>query len=60
MVSELLRTARLAAAPTFDFFARYGVAAIHYWIICLFLGVGQSRLETRLSRHVAVRWQPIS
>ncbi|MFE9789985.1 amino acid ABC transporter permease [Nocardia salmonicida] len=55
LVTELLRTAQLAAAPTFDFFALYGVAALYYWVICLILGFGQSRLETRLSRHVAVR-----
>jgi cystine transport system permease protein len=53
LVTELLRVAQLAAAPTFDFFALYGVAAIYYWVICLFLGFGQTRLETRLSRHVA-------
>ncbi|MFI7531106.1 amino acid ABC transporter permease [Nocardia salmonicida] len=55
LVTELLRTAQLAAAPTFDFFALYGVAALYYWVICLILGFGQTRLETRLSRHVAVR-----
>ncbi|MCU1644448.1 MULTISPECIES: amino acid ABC transporter permease [unclassified Nocardia] len=53
LVTELLRTAQLAAAPTFDFFALYGVAALYYWVICLFLGFGQTRLETRLARHVA-------
>ncbi|MFD0362355.1 amino acid ABC transporter permease [Nocardia sp. GCM10030253] len=53
LVTELLRTAQIAAAPTFDFFALYGVAALYYWVICLFLGFGQTRLETRLSRHVA-------
>ncbi|WP_433714820.1 amino acid ABC transporter permease [Nocardia sp. CA-084685] len=53
LVTELLRTAQLAAAPTFDFFALYGVAALYYWVICLILGFGQTRLETRLSRHVA-------
>lgn len=53
LVTELLRTAQLAAAPTFDFFALYGVAAVYYWVICLILGVGQTRLETRLARHVA-------
>ncbi|MFC9896065.1 amino acid ABC transporter permease [Nocardia sp. NPDC127579] len=52
-VTELFRTAQVAAAPTFDFFALYGVAAIYYWVICLVLGFGQTRLETRLSRHVA-------
>ncbi|MFE9579631.1 amino acid ABC transporter permease [Nocardia sp. NPDC006044] len=53
LVTELLRVAQLAAAPTFDFFALYGVAAIYYWVICLILGFGQTRLETRLARHVA-------
>ncbi|WP_433679413.1 amino acid ABC transporter permease [Nocardia sp. CA-119907] len=53
LVTELLRTAQLAAAPTFDFFALYGVAALYYWVICLVLGFGQTRLESRLSRHVA-------
>ncbi|WP_280276139.1 amino acid ABC transporter permease [Nocardia wallacei] len=53
LVTELLRTAQLAAAPTFDFFALYGVAAVYYWVICLILGFAQTRLETRLARHVA-------
>ncbi|WP_330181874.1 amino acid ABC transporter permease [Nocardia sp. NBC_01503] len=53
LVTELLRTAQLAAAPTFDFFALYGVAALYYWVICLILGFGQTRLETRLARHIA-------
>ena len=53
LVTELLRVAQLAAAPTFDFFALYGVAAIYYWVICLVLGFAQTRLETRLARHVA-------
>ena len=34
LVTELLRVAQLAAAPTFDFFALYGVAAVYYWVIC--------------------------
>ncbi|WP_067546022.1 amino acid ABC transporter permease [Nocardia crassostreae] len=53
LVTELLRTAQNAAAPTFEFFTLYGVAAIYYWIICLILSFGQTRLETRLARHVA-------
>ncbi|WP_308102998.1 MULTISPECIES: amino acid ABC transporter permease [unclassified Nocardia] len=53
LVTELLRVAQVAAAPTFDFFALYGVAAIYYWVICLILGFAQTRLETRLARHVA-------
>ena len=42
------------AAPTFQFFTLYGVAAVFYWVVCLVLSFGQARLETRLSRHVAV------
>ncbi len=53
LVTELLRTAQVAAAPTFEFFALYGTAAAYYWIICLVLSFGQSRLETRLERYVA-------
>lgn len=53
LVTELLRVAQIAAAPTFQFFALYGVAALIYWVICLILSFVQSRLETRLERHVA-------
>jgi His/Glu/Gln/Arg/opine family amino acid ABC transporter permease subunit len=53
LVTELLRAAQVVAAPTFEFFALYGTAAVYYWIICLVLSFGQSRLERRLERHVA-------
>lgn len=53
MVTELLRTAQIAAAPTFEFFALYGTAAVYYWVICLALAFAQSRVERRLERHVA-------
>jgi His/Glu/Gln/Arg/opine family amino acid ABC transporter permease subunit len=53
LVTELLRVAQIAAAPTFQFFALYGVAALIYWVICLVMSFVQSRLETRLERHVA-------
>ena len=53
LVTELLRTAQIAAAPTFEFFALYGTAAVYYWVICLALSFGQSRVERRLERHVA-------
>ncbi|MDQ1180817.1 cystine transport system substrate-binding protein [Rhodococcus sp. SORGH_AS 301] len=53
LVTELLRVAQLAAAPTFDFFALYSVAAVYYWIICIVLSSVQGRLETRLDRYVA-------
>jgi cystine transport system permease protein len=52
LVTELLRVAQLAAAPTFDFFALYGVAAVYYWVICVFLSFVQGRLEGRLGRYV--------
>ena len=41
------------AAPTFEFFALYGTAAIYYWVICLVLSFGQARFERRLERYVA-------
>jgi L-cystine transport system permease protein len=53
LVTELLRVAQLAAAPTFDFFALYGVAALYYWVICVFLSFVQGRLAQRLGRYVA-------
>lgn len=53
LVTELFRTAQNVAAPTFEFFALYGTAALYYWVICLVLSFGQSRLETRLERYVA-------
>jgi cystine transport system permease protein len=53
LVVELLRQAQIAAAPTFEFFAMYGVAAFYYWVICLGLSAIQSRTETRLNRFVA-------
>ncbi len=50
--TELLRRAQEAAAPTYQFFALYGLAALYYWIVCLVLSFGQSRAETRLDRFV--------
>jgi cystine transport system permease protein len=52
-VTELLRKAQEVAAPTFQFFALYSVAALYYWVVCLALSFSQSRLETRLNRYVA-------
>lgn len=53
-VTELLRVAQEAAAPTYQFFALYGVAALYYWVVCLALSFGQTRLEKRQNRYVAV------
>jgi cystine transport system permease protein len=52
-VTELLRVAQEAAAPTYQFFAMYGVAAVYYWVICLGLSAVQTRLEERQDRYVA-------
>ncbi len=52
-VTELLRKAQEIAAPTYEFFTLYTVAAIYYWVICLALAFSQSRLEVRLDRYVA-------
>ncbi len=52
-VTELLRVAQEAAAPTYQFFALYSVAAVYYWVVCLVLSVGQARLEERQNRYVA-------
>jgi cystine transport system permease protein len=53
LVTELLRQAQIIAAPKFEFFALYGTAAVYYWVICLVLSFGQSRVEHRLERYVA-------
>ncbi|AZG44973.1 ABC transporter permease subunit [Gordonia insulae] len=52
LVTELLRVAQIAAAPTFEFFALYTTAAVYYWIVCFVLSGLQGRLEHRLGRFV--------
>ena len=52
LVTELLRKSQEIAAPSFQFFTLYGVAAAMYWVVCLVLSFNQTRLETRLSRYV--------
>ena len=53
LVSELLRKAQEIAAPSFAYFTLYGVAAVYYWVVCLVLSFGQTRMERRLGRYVA-------
>ena len=53
LVTEILRKAQEIAAPTYQFFLLYGVAAIFYWVVSQSLAFGQTRLEKRLSRAVA-------
>ena len=52
-VTELLRKAQEIAAPTYEFFALYTVAAGYYWVVCLVLSFTQTRLESRFDRYVA-------
>jgi L-cystine transport system permease protein len=51
--TDLMRKAQEVAAPTFQFFSVYVLAALYYWVICVALSALQSRLETRLDRYVA-------
>ena len=53
LVTDLFRKAQEIAAPTFQFFTLYAVAAIYYWVVCLALSVVQTRTERRLGRYVA-------
>src|SRR5919112_240907 len=53
LVTELFREAQQIAAVSREFMVVYVEAAAVYWVICLFLSAGQSRLEGRLDRYVA-------
>ncbi|MBM7369455.1 ABC transporter permease subunit [Gordonia hydrophobica] len=52
LVVEVLQTAKIAAAPTFEFFSLYMTAAVYYWVVCLVLSALQGRLELRLGRFI--------
>ena len=52
LVVETLRAAQQIAAPTYQFFPLYVLAAAYYWVVCFVLSIGQSRLERRLERFV--------
>lgn len=54
LVTELFRRAQEIAAFSQEFMVLYVEAAAVYWVICLFLSAGQSMLERRLDRYVAV------
>ena len=54
LVTETLREAQQIAAPTYQFFSLYVLAAAYYWVVCFVLSVGQGRLERRLGRFVTV------
>jgi cystine transport system permease protein len=53
LVTEIFRKAQELAAPTFQFFLMYGLAAAYYWVVSQTLTVIQGRLERRLNRKVA-------
>ena len=53
LVTEIFRKAQELAAPTFQFFLLYGLAAAYYWVVSQTLTVIQGRLERRLNRRVA-------
>ena len=52
-VTELMRKAQEVAAPTFQFFELYAVAAGYYWVVCHLLSIAQNKLEKRENRYVA-------
>jgi len=54
LVTELFRHAQQISAFSQEFMALYLEAAAVYWVICLALSAGQSLLEKRLDRYVAV------
>ncbi|WP_370639656.1 ABC transporter substrate-binding protein/permease [Allobranchiibius sp. GilTou73] len=53
IVTELLRKAQDAAAPSGKYLELYSTAALYYLVICLILAFIQDRLEERLGRFVA-------
>jgi cystine transport system permease protein len=53
LFTDVLRVAQQIAAPTFQFFILYSVAAVYYWVVCLLLSAVQTRTESRLGRYVA-------
>ncbi|MFJ6418035.1 amino acid ABC transporter permease [Paeniglutamicibacter sp. NPDC091659] len=53
LVTELFRKAMEIAAFSQEFMLIYMEAALVYWVFCLVLSTGQSRLEGRLDRYVA-------
>ena len=53
LVTELFRKAREISTANNEVLVIYIEAAGIYWLICLVLSAGQSRLEGRLERHVA-------
>jgi cystine transport system permease protein len=53
LVTEAFRKAQEIAAFSQEFMLIYIEAALIYWVICLVLSMGQTRLERRCDRYVA-------
>jgi L-cystine transport system permease protein len=53
LVTELFRKSQEISAANNEVLVVYVEAAAVYWVICLVLSAGQSRLEGRLDRYVA-------
>ncbi|GAA5228255.1 amino acid ABC transporter permease [Paeniglutamicibacter antarcticus] len=53
LFSELFRKAQEIAAFSQEFMLVYIEAALVYWVFCLVLSAGQTRLERRFDRYVA-------
>ncbi len=53
LYNELFRQAQEIAAFSQEFMLIYIEAALVYWVFCLVLSAGQTRLERRLDRYVA-------
>ncbi|EMQ98801.1 amino acid ABC transporter permease [Paeniglutamicibacter gangotriensis] len=53
LVTELFRKAMEITAYSYEFLLIYVEAALVYWVFCLVLSAGQTRLERRLDRYVA-------
>ena len=53
LVTEMFRRAVEIGTFSREFMIVYVEAAAIYWVICMFLSAGQSRLERRLDRYVA-------
>ena len=52
-MTEVLRKAQELAAPTYEFFPLYTLAAAYYWVVCVAMSFAQTRLEERFDRYVA-------
>ncbi len=53
LVTELFRQAQEVASFSQEFMLLYLEAALVYWLFCLVLSTGQTKIEERLDRHVA-------